>query len=902
MNYNNQFRGSHVGTKLLPQGIRSDYKNDAWQKGNMDILEQIGIAQIEENTDRFESSFRILDGSYNYKDVMNSTAFLKDINFWKSQTEGGKRPEHYGFIEPILNSIINIFNKRPVPYLVDATDALSTNDYIREKTDRLWNSLTEDLEKRIEQKAIEKGLLPQPEFTSEEEQQAYQQEVAALRQKETPQEIEREMNTNYKATYIDWVEKTMEEDYKRFDMDELDRNCQYDYMTTGKCFKFYRTGYDFYRPERWVVIDGQGGGTFCDESVREVEDGEYGGRIMYMSISEVLANWGHKMTADEKQLMSSSKDFKKLKESKTYSSHGNLLDMAYRGGGTVRQTPTPSFDAWENIQFLEQATGMDLGYTGTFPFGAVHKNTELNNKLLVTEAYWQSLQYVGYLTLADPDTGEPVTEIVTDEILKEYLKEEEIKSLRDVTLEQHLADPKPNTIVWDYITQTWGGIKINKLYTDLPEDLYIAVEPLPYQLKGSSEYYQRKLPLTGLNERTSFVSRLQDFQVNYNICMNAAKDYVLKDWGMFFLFDSTYLPEHLQGDEDALIKMREMAKEAGFLEIDGSRKQSSFNQFTAINMDMSTAAMNKLALARDYKREALESVGLSDQIMGTPTAVETATGVNQQVSAAHSKIDIWFEKFTKFLKRSNEIHINVAQYAKKEGIDGTVKYTDSDKTIKFINLIDPYLSLRNFRLTMENSSKSRAELEQAKAAFMNDNTIMKDLEAVIEVSSADSISKIKSIARYSRRLAEIAQEKQNNARQQEIKLAQDGETERLLAKQEFEARENQLDREASIYKQQILALGFDKEKDFNNNGMSDVIETGKLALEQLKINTAISQKEQEYSDSRIQRMKEDAFKAQELDIKRQEVAAKKYESDAKKFVARENKTNAEVKAAKSNSK
>ena len=84
--------------------------------------------------------------------------------------------------------------------------------------------------------------------------------------------------------------------------------------------------------------------------------------------------------------------------------------------------------------------------------------------------------------------------------------------------------------------------------------------------------------------------------------------------------------------------------------------------------------------------------------------------------------------------------------------------------------------------------------------------------------------------------------------------------------------------------------------------MSDVIETGKLALEQLKINTAISQKEQEYSDSRIQRMKEDAFKAQELDIKRQEVAAKKYESDAKKFVARENKTNAEVKAAKSNSK
>lgn len=895
MFYSRQNQSLNSGYNLLPQAIPTKDKDQYWLEGNMDILENLGMRQIADNQARFSDTKRIMTGDYSYKEISNSSLFLSDIDFWRSQTDAPQKLEHYGFIEPIVNSLVHMFSKRPNPFLIDATDSLSTNDYIREKTDRLWNSITQQLEERIQRKAVEKGLLPEPEFESEEQAQQYQQQLDQLRQTETPAEIEKDMNTNYKAEYVKWAEATMEEDYTRFDMDEIDRDCQYDYMEMGKCYKHYRVGYDFYKPERWQVIDEDGGGTFGDPNVVSVEDGSYGGRIIYQSHSDVIANYGHLMSALDKELLTKSKGYKVVKKRRNPAN--GLMELARKGGGSVHQVPNPSFFEFQNVDYIQNATGIDFGFTGYFPNSSSFRGGIDNfDRLRVTEAYWKGFQRVGYLTVPNPEGDEPISEVVTDEILKEYLKENEIKQLKTVSLSEQIIKKEVNTIVWDYLPVVYKGVKISKENTDLEDDLYLGVEQLPYQLKGDSENYHRKLPLTGINEKTSFISRLQDYQVNYSLSINAAVDIMKKDWGTFFLFDSAYLPDHLKGDEDALIKMREMAIGAGFLEIDGSRAKSAFNQFSAVNMDMSAAAISKLQMARMFKQEAMESVGLTEQIMGTPSSVETATGVDQQVKAAHSKIDIWFDKFDKFKKRSAEVHLNVAQFAKKEGIDGTVKFTDSDRVIKILNLDDPYLTLRNFRISMENNSKRRSELEMMKQYFLQDNTIVKDLESIAEVASADSIVKVKLAGRYARKLAEIQTEKQQAAEQQQVETQQKGLAERQQIDLAWEAKEADLDRQMQILKTQISTLGWQEDKDMNKNGISDVIETGKLALEQLKYSTASNYKALEMDNLRLDKLNDQNNKQTEFQLKREEIAAKKHAADMQYKSAIENTSKSEIEA------
>lgn len=246
------------------------------------------------------------------------------------------------------------------------------------------------------------------------------------------------------------------------------------------------------------------------------------------------------------------------------------------------------------------------------------------------------------------------------------------------------------------------------------------------------------------------------------------------------------------------------------------------------------------------------------------------------------------------------MHLNVAQYMKKEGIDGSVNYVDSDKMRNFLNMSDPHLPMRRFRITLENNSKRRSELELIKQVYLNDNTIDKNLEAVVDVVSSDSISKIKTIARKGREIAEMQQQQANLQEQESIKLKEAAETEREQIKHQFKMKEIELKGKIDLHKQAILAMGFDEDKDRNNNGTADVIEEAKLALEELKTQVDINNKDMDRLDKKLEDEREARFKQSELDLKAKDIEMQKYKADKALEVARENKTKSEIKNTNKN--
>jgi len=895
---------SVAGYNLPPQAIPTSKKDTDWVKANLDALENIAIRQISNNINKYSQTFKLLDGTFNYTHITNSSLHLSEVDFLRNQSEVEKNLVNYGFIEPIINTFIGEFLETPNPSTIEAVDPLSKNDYIDVKTDKLWESTLVDIEDRLNKKMLQKGINPfQFKFETEEEQQAYQQQIEQFKQENTPKEIETRMNQSWRGVYIEWVEAVIKEDESRFDFDVLDRKNLYSYLATGKCFRHIREGYDYYAPEFWDINE-----TFYDDSAEYTEDGDYAGRLKLLTPNQVISMFGHKLSFDEQQRILKSRYYKGSFGSVGSGGINSMRDWAEKGGGEVKMIPHPSYYPYLNAKFLQEETGVDLGMTELFsggsPQSALFSTDDRTDKIRVLEAYWVSEQIIMYIYLEDED-GEITSEIVTDEVASEYISRLKIKNIKTKSIEQHEANPEANTVVWATQPVTHYGIKICKNNTDLDDDLYIGGNPVEYQLKGESNMYHTKIPVVGINEKTSFVSRVEQEQIDYNIHLNVVRDLQAKEVGLFFLFDLASLPTWIKdmGGEDSVVKVMDLAREAGVMPIDGDPRnsKSSFNQFQAVNMDLTQAMLGKMQMARETKQMALEKLGFTpERLYGA--AQRTATGIEQSLKASQHQTSSWLNKYTNFQKRYVEIHVNMAQYMKKDGVDGTVLTTDSDMIKKFINMSDPYLPLRKFRITYDNNPKRKSELETIKQVFMNDNTIEKTLEDLTNVLTSDSVTKVLQIARYKQRVTELNVQKQREFESMQLEKQLASAKEQKLIDKEWEAKEAALDRQTQIYKAQLVALGLSKEKDTNNNGISDIIDVGNAALENAKY---LDAKQQQDIDNQIKREGNEAekrLKERELFIKEKTLDVEKYKADNALRIARENKTDAELKVQGKNKK
>jgi len=888
--------------RLPAQALPDSKKTKAWFKDCMDTLETIGIRQLNVTRRRFEDAYRIVEGSYAYSDIADTSAFLSEVDMLRSQSELSEDLQHYGFIEPIVNTLIGEYIKKPNPTIIHANDPTSTNEYLRKKKDELWKRVSEVVNAELELKLLSMGVDPnRQKFQSEEEKAAYQQQLRELKQKNIPKEVEMYMNTGWKPTYIAWAEQTLEESETRFHMDELYRELFRDYLVTGRCFMHFRIGHDYFRPERWSPLN-----TFTSitQDERYTELGEYVGRVQYLTPNQVIQNFGHKLTEAEKRDLLKSKHYTRSEEV-AVSGIKDTQSWMENNGGYLKRVPYADYIPYENIGVIQDQTGIDFGYRGSFPNQNLALNMFFNDYdnrydlIRVVEGYWVSYKRVGYITFRRPETNEVISEIVTDEILNELINEYKIKKLRTVTLEQNAKNPQENTIVWDYLPEVRYGVKILRENTDLSENLYLYGEPIEHQLKGESSMFDTMLPVCGMLENTSLVSRVEIDQIEYSLAMNMARDYMSKELGLFFLMDLAYMPEFLKdyGGDEAIGKLMEVTRNLGLLPVDSSQARgTAFNNFQMVNMDLTAAMMGKLQFAQAIKNRAFEKLGLTPQRMAMPTEQTTATGVQVTQDASYSQTEVWFDKFGKYQQRAAEMYINVAQWVQKYGIDNTVNFTDSDRMRHFVSLSDPHLPMRRFKIFTQNNSKRRSELELLKQTYFRDNTISKNLEDMAQVISADSTAKVLQLAKLSRQRTELMQQQQQQQQIQAIEMQKAAEIEKEELKQKHKIELEKLKGEIALNKQAILALGFMKP-----GPEGQATEETPMVLEQLKASTeAINQQfEQRQSAEQMRRQSLDSdrryqMQQREMAIREEELRTRQQVAQKELQVAETNKNRYDV--------
>lgn len=784
-----------VLSELPEQAIPSAKKDMNWKKANMDALSVIAQRQVRDNL-KFRDYDRMAQGKVSYlelKDVLPSSADKS----WEELLSDSvpSQIKNYDIMGVITNAFVGKLPSLLGKYTVDSTDSIEINEYEYAKTSLLVESMRQKWEILINNRMLDMGIDPNlSDFQSDEERQQYEEFIRSTKEEITPEDVETYMTRSWKSAGCLFGKETIENDRERFSIDIKFQNIFENYLKSGRGFFHVRQFYDGYCPEEWDKVE-----TFYSRSldVKYPQYGEYMGRRTFMDASNIIRNWGHLMTAKEKQQLigghTAGEYIGTGVGSTGMSKRASVLNMY--GSQTV------PFDGWDDyrsaktqeaILGIPTATNHFIGSDGQMksvpsflpdfrksPGGMYNAKLMSDDPLLrnnlntVTEAYWVSYKRVFFVSYQS-ESGLVEQTMVTDELFLDFLKENGIKKVKRALVEEE-SELEINTYFEEYIPEIRYGVKVESGNLNA-EPLYLDCNPIRAQVRTDDGLFNHVIPVSGIIGNSLF-DRIRPYQAIFNLAMNQLTNYMAKEIGTFFMFDVGMLPSEYknQGDiEDQLMMMHDTAKNLGLVGIDASRTntQSVFNQFSAYDMSLGKSMQTRISIAEYAWNKALATIGITPQAMGQQSSYESATGIKEGINSFSMQTAGIYSEFDQFVKNCYQLLLDTAQQCCAEGKDTTIFYTKSDSSRQFIKINNDDVKLRNLGIRVVSNSNARRELEDLKNMLLRSNTLGMDILDFAKIIRSDSFVELMEIAQQSRRhndkMAMQQQQSQQQMQQQAI--------------------------------------------------------------------------------------------------------------------------------------
>lgn len=907
--------GSLAG--LPPQAIATRKKDKKWKEDCLDALEMIGLRQYEVNA-MYDDYYLMADGKLSFMELADVIPQLKDVQKIRSDIHIPSFLKHYDIIGGIVNAFEGWLTNLQDKYTVNEVGDLAISEYEEAMSTLVRRNLQEKWDMILNQKLLEAGLDPEyNNFETEEQRQAYAQQIASAKESMTPDDIKSFMTTRWKTQASYWGDHTLESDRGRFYMDDMDRENFRDYLLTGKMFRNHFVGFDYYRPEVWSARE-----VFHPVNDKYPQYGSYIGRVHFFEGTDLIARYGHKMTAKQKREIMGGED--------TYNGW-STEDGDFRGYKKRKFSlsnmyeneviPWRGYHDYKAIVNAEDYFGVPMGeyrrldadpnapsiprFMPRFhPFGyfnspfSTRGNDIINPRLYrAVEAYWVSMKPI-YLVTYQTETGLVTQEIVTDELLKDFLKENGIKKMTRV-MDDAIHEPEVNTYVLEYVPEVRFGVKITggNLFD---RAIYIGGDPIPHQIHGDSSLYDYIIPVAGF-VGPSLVDRIQPYQMLYNLAMNQLYNVAEKEIGKFFLGDLGFIPSEYKDMVDkkgALATFMQIVKSVSFMGVGGNdgndpyrnpQMSSIYNQFGVYDLTNTDQLRSRMEIASYAYQMAYRMIGISEQAIGQSTRYETSTGVKQGVNATMLQTQIYFNNFDSFKKRCLDIHLATAQVCQKEGYDWTVMYRNSDLSLVYVNLSDKTLSLRHLNVLAVANSKKRLELESMKQYILQTNTLGNDLLDLTRMMSANSSVEMNQIARDARAHAEEIQNRQ--FQQQQQLQQQQAEAERAAREDEYQ-KEKELviiKGEYDLRGKSLTAAGQAARTQDNAVGMDFVKDMADRQIKQEELDTRRDELSSRERMADADRRSREEIERRKLELKEKEIEARNKRTDTDRFTSIINK-------------
>lgn len=851
--------GKNLGGIYQPyQMLPMKEKDQQWTAQVMDYIEWTGMRQLKRVSGKMLKNYKLANAQIEKSDyIIAESDYSEVIEPLIKEDVSALELKFYPIIPTIVDVLTNEFSKRYSRITFEMRDEQSANEMLQEKY--------KEVEQVLMAKASIKQQLALEQMGMDPESEQAQQMMSEAAIKSLP-EIQRFYAKDYRSLYAEWAEHQMAVDNDRFSMLELERQNFRNSLITDREYWHFIMGEDDYVVETWNPTQ-----VFYRKSpnVRYMSDAAWVGMITLMTVPEVIDKYGWMMSQDQMETLNSLYPVRGAMYTQTGlgNESGAFYDpsMSYEWN---TQGPGVAMRQFMSAYNTHKTNGDIIRWI--LDESEDLQDTDSAYLVRVATIYWKTQRMMGHLTKID-EVGNVIQEIVdenykiTDKPLYNTMVFKE-KTKDNLIFGEHVD--------WFWMNETWGGYKIGPnipgfIGMNNPSGfapMYVGMTGgipgrLKYQFKGNKSTWGCKLPVEGrvFNDYNttskSLVDRLKPYQVGYNMVLNQIQDIQIDELGTIIVFDQRTLPKNSMGEdwgENNIQKAYLAAKNFSMIPIDTSilNTETAIQQmpFQKIDMSQHERIMSKIRQAQWIKEEALTSIGLNPQRMGTPIdQSQTATGIEQAIAASYAQTEQYFIQHSdELMPRVHQMRTDLAQFYQSTNPSIRLQYVtkDEEKVMFMLNGLD--LLGRDINVTCHTRVGMRNVLENIKQMMLKDNTTGATLWDRIRAIKADDMVDLENGLKAMELRHNKEREEEAQQQQEMQKVEQEHQMQLQQEAQQFQADQKQLDRDTRIMEAQIRAAGFSGAVDINQNAQNDYIDNMKFIQGQQEHNDKMNLEKDKY--------------------------------------------------------
>lgn len=785
-------------------------------------------------------------------------------------TSGGNSTSYYGELQTYYNLYNSIFDEKDFksitnPFKVEDGFPATPHDFniIRPKVDLL---IGEETKRPLNFRVIRTSQEATSEMQEKEKQMILQYIEAAITANMSPEEAQQFQQQLQSGEIMppEQIAKYMDKDYK-----DIVENTAYHSLTylrekldlDNEFIKGWKDGLISGREIYYVGVlnaepYAERVNPICfsyDKSpdLEFIEDGSWCCRKMRMPITEVYDRYYDKLEE---------KDLDKLEEMIGSTPGRNLGDRSPVDMGIqLRIYDNPIFEG----------AGKSL--------------------VNVWHCCWKSFKKIFYVTTTD-DAGQPQINIV-DETYQPVGNEVSIEP--------------------DWIIEVWEGYRAGS-------DLYFGIQPIEYQHVSIDNPNSQKLPYCGAiysntnSKPRSLVSILKPLQYMYIVLWYRLELAIARDKGKVVNMDITQIPKSMNISpakwmhylSSVGVNFINPYEEGWNIPGREGGKPAQFNQITALDLTMSNVIAEYIQLMDKIEELAGTISGITQQREGAVSSSEMVGNVERSVVQSSHITEPLFWVHNQCKRRVLNMLLNTAKGAWEETGKQKLQYIFDNGERAFLD-ITPKFYYEDMDVFVSDTSKDLENIQKLQQLIQPAMQNGASLLEAAEILTNDNFNIIKQKLKDMQTRQEQVQQQQQEAeaqQQQQLQQMQNEakQQELMLQEAQMDLQRYQIDQDnqTKIAIAQINAYRGTEDMDQNDNGIPDIAEIGKQAIERQKISEDSYNKryeakqKKEIEDAKIKLERDKMQHETELQKQKDSEAYRREELKAK--TALKNKTNAEA--------
>lgn len=438
----------------------------------------------------------------------------------------------------------------------------------------------------------------------------------------------------------------------------------------------------------------------------------------------------------------------------------------------------------------------------------------------VLHTTWKSLKKIGFLEYFSNKTGKEELMIVDENYKLDALN-------GDIDIE------------WEWIPEAHECYKIL-------DDIYVHYRPVPGQHKDLDNLWNCKLPYYGascdsLNSpTTSPMERMKAYQYLFDIILYRIELLMASDKGKILIANIKALPKSAGIDTNKFMYFLEANKIGWFNPNEEGNKGTGdvTNLVKEIDMSLASDIQKYIQVAEYIERKCGSSIGVTPQMEAQIEAREAVGNTRQNLVQSSHIIQPYFELhnivkgnvLTALLENAKVAYSSPYYRGRK------LTYVLDDMSIKMLAIDQELLDASTCGIFIANSSKA-ADAKQAvetlgQAALQNQQADLGDLIKVIRSNSVNEAEELLEAAHQRKMQEEQAASREKLKADERARIQQQADLEKQWAHDEamIVLKEKER-RKTEIQKQTILSLGFNEDKDLDDDEVPDVIEVAKFGVD-----------------------------------------------------------------------